>query len=64
MIHAAETQKLKRRLNDIYVKHTGNDLAKVETGLERDNFMSAEDAKEWGLIDEILENRGKEDAPK
>ncbi len=64
MIHAAETQKLKRRLNDIYVKHTGNDLAKVEAGLERDNFMSAEDAKEWGLIDEILENRGKEDAPK
>ena len=61
MIHAAETQKLKRRLNDIYVKHTGNDLAKVETGLERDNFMSAEDAKAWGLIDEILEGRGKMD---
>ena len=65
LIHARETEKLKRRLNEIYVKHTGNDLAKVEAALERDNFMSAEDAKEWGLIDEIVESRGKaEDAPK
>ena len=63
MIHAAETQKLKNRLNEIYVKHTGQTLKKVEAALERDNFMSAEDAKEWGLIDEIVESRGKmEDA--
>ncbi|MDZ4135226.1 MAG: ATP-dependent Clp protease proteolytic subunit [Paracoccaceae bacterium] len=59
MIHARETQKLKDRLNEIYVKHTGQEFANVEAALERDNFMSAEDAKAWGLIDEILENRGK-----
>ena len=57
MIHAQETQKLKRRLNEIYVKHTGQDLETVEAALERDNFMSAEDAKEWGLIDEIVTSR-------
>ena len=57
MIHAQETQKLKDRLNNIYVKHTGQALDKVEAALERDNFMSAEDAKEWGLIDEIVESR-------
>ena len=59
MIHAQETQKLKDRLNNIYVSHTGQTLKKVEAALERDNFMSAEDAKEWGLIDEIVENRSK-----
>src|SRR6056300_171081 len=59
MIHAAETQKLKNRLNEIYVKHTGQDLETVEAALERDNFMSAEDAKAWGLIDEFVESRGK-----
>ncbi|TQS73130.1 ATP-dependent Clp endopeptidase proteolytic subunit ClpP [Rhodobacteraceae bacterium] len=61
MIHAQETQKLKKRLNEIYVRHTGNDYETVEAALERDNFMSAQDAKEWGLIDEILENRRKDD---
>ena len=61
MIHAAETQKLKDRLNEIYVKHTGNSFKKVEAALERDNFMSPEEAKEWGLIDEIVENRTKSD---
>ena len=64
MIHAQETQKLKRRLNEIYVKHTGNDYATVEAALERDNFMSAEDAKAWGLIDEILESRAPVDGEK
>ena len=65
MIHARETEKLKRRLNEIYVKHTGNDYETVEAALERDNFMSAEDAKAWGLIDEVLAPRGKvEDAAK
>ena len=61
MIHARETEKLKRRLNEIYVKHTGNSYEAVEAALERDNFMSAEDAKAWGLIDQILESRGKAD---
>ncbi len=49
------------RLNEIYVNHTGNAYETVEAALERDNFMSAEDAKAWGLIDEILESRGKAD---
>jgi ATP-dependent Clp protease, protease subunit len=61
LIHARETEKLKRRLNEIYVKHTGNDYDKVEAALERDNFMSAEEAKDWGLIDDILGSRGKAD---
>ena len=62
MIHAEFTQKLKRRLNEIYVRHTGQDYDSVETALERDNFMSPEDAKAWGLIDEIVENRKEGEA--
>ena len=61
MIHAQETQKLKDRLNQIYVIHTGQKLKNVESALERDNFMSPEQAHEWGLIDEIVENRAKVD---
>ncbi len=57
MIHAAETQALKKRLNEIYVQHTGQDYDTVEAALERDNFMTAEMAKDWGLIDEIVEQR-------
>ena len=48
---------MKRRLNEIYVHHTGQKLEKVEAALERDNFMSPEEAKDWGLIDEIVTNR-------
>ncbi|CAM3015335.1 ATP-dependent Clp protease proteolytic subunit ClpP [Paracoccus aminovorans] len=59
LIHARETEKLKRRLNEIYVQHTGRTLEEVEEALERDRFMSPEEAKEWGLIDEILVARGK-----
>ena len=59
MIHAQETQKLKTRLNEIYVEHTGNKLKDVESALERDNFMSPQEAKDWGLIDEIVANRDK-----
>lgn len=61
MIHAQETQKLKTRLNEIYVKHTGQTLKKVEDALERDNFMSPEEAKKFGLIDEIVASRAKVD---
>jgi len=61
MIHAQETQKLKDRLNGIYVKHTGQTMKKVVDGLERDNFMSAEEAKDWGLVDEIVESRPRPD---
>jgi ATP-dependent Clp protease protease subunit len=56
-LHAKEILELKKRLNMIYVKHTGQKISKVENALDRDNFMTAADAKDWGLIDEILENR-------
>ena len=57
MIHAKETQKLKDRLNAIYITHTGQTMEAVVDALERDNFMDAEQAKAWGLIDEIVANR-------
>ena len=56
-IHAREILDLKERLNQIYVKHTGQTLKKVEAALERDNFMTAEQAKDWGLIDQIVASR-------
>ncbi len=56
-IHAREILELKERLNNIYVKHTGQDYETVEKALERDNFMTAEKARDWGLIDEIVESR-------
>lgn len=58
-IHAKEILSLKARLNQIYVKHTGQKLSTVEKNMERDNFMSAETAKEFGLIDHIVEKRGE-----
>ena len=64
LIHARETEKLKRRLNEIYVHHTGQSLADVEAALERDRFMSPEEAKDWGLIDEVLTPRGKAEPEK
>ena len=56
-IHAKEILSLRHRLNEIYVKHTGQKLATVEKAMDRDNFMPAEIAKEFGLIDTIVENR-------
>ena len=64
MIHAEETLKLKKRLNEIYVTHTGQKLKAVESALERDNFMSPQEAKDWGLVDEIVANRSKPDDEK
>ncbi len=57
LIHAREIEALKRRLNEIYVKHTGRDINAVEQALERDNFMTVDTAKEFGLIDEVLSKR-------
>ncbi len=57
MIHARETENIKRRLNQIYVKHTGQDYDTIEQALERDNFLSPEAAKEFGIIDQIHEKR-------
>lgn len=56
-IHAKEILALKDRLNKIYVKHTGQKLSVIEKNMDRDNFMSAEAAKSFGIIDEIVENR-------
>ncbi len=57
MIHARETENVKKRLNDIYVKHTGQDYDAIEMALERDNFLSPQDAKDFGIIDQIHEKR-------
>ena len=57
LIHARRTEALKKRLNEIYVKHTGQTMEAVEAALDRDNFMDPEDAKSWGLIDDILTTR-------
>ena len=56
-IHAQETMALKKRLNEIYAKHTGQKVAAIEKAMDRDNFMSPEKAKEFGLIDVIIEKR-------
>ena len=56
-LHAKEILELKDRLNQIYVTHTGQDIESVEKALDRDNFMTAEEAKNWGLVDEIVSQR-------
>ena len=56
-IHAKETLFLKQRLNEIMAKHTGQSIEVVERDTDRDNFLSAEDAMKYGIIDKILENR-------
>jgi ATP-dependent Clp protease, protease subunit len=56
-IHANEVLALKKRLNEIYSKHTGKSVDDIKKALERDNFMTPEVAKDFGLIDEVVENR-------
>jgi ATP-dependent Clp protease protease subunit len=56
-IHANEVSSLKKRLNEIYSKHTGKSVDEVKSALERDNFMTADVAKNFGLIDEVVEKR-------
>jgi len=56
-IHANEVLALKKRLNEIYSKHTGKSIDDVKKALERDNFMSPDVAKEFGLVDEVVEKR-------
>lgn len=58
-IHAQEILNLKKKLNQVYVKHTGQKLSVIEKNMERDNFMSAEQAKEFGLIDHVVESRAE-----
>ena len=63
MIHAKEVEGLKRRLNEIYVSHTGQDYETIEKALERDNFMTAEGAKEFGIIDKVMDKRPGDPQP-
>lgn len=60
-LHAKEILELKDRLNKIYVKHCDQKLGVVEKALDRDNFMNAQEAKDWGLIDEILMERSEDE---
>src|SRR5579872_4239802 len=64
MLHAQEILNLKRRLNEIYVKHTGQSLKKIEDALERDYFLTAEAAKDFGLVDKVIDRRPEELLPK
>ena len=56
-IHANEVLSLKKRLNEIYSKHTGKSVEEIKAALERDNFMTPENAKSFGLIDKVVEKR-------
>jgi len=58
--HAEDIMKIKKRLNDIYVKHTGQDYDTIEKTLDRDHFMSADEAKAFGLVDQVLDKRPDE----
>ena len=62
MIHAREAENLKKRLNEIYVKHSGRTYEEIVDLLERDRFLSPEEAKELGLIDNVFETRAVPDA--
>ncbi len=56
MIHARELQRIKQRMNEILLKHTGHSLKKIEKDTDRDCFMSAEEAKKYGLVDSVIES--------
>lgn len=64
MLHAQEILNLKKRLNEIYVKHTGQSLKKIEDALERDYFLTADMAKDFGLVDQVISRRPEEMLPK
>ncbi len=55
--HAQDIIKMKRRLNEVYVKHTGQDYETIEKTLDRDHFMTAEETKKFGIIDQVIEQR-------
>ncbi|NCU47674.1 MAG: ATP-dependent Clp protease proteolytic subunit [Candidatus Fonsibacter ubiquis] len=56
-IHANEISYVKKRLNEIYSKHTGKDVKSIQEALERDKFMSPEEAKDFGIIDKVVEKK-------
>src|SRR4029079_6649116 len=57
LIHAREVESIKKRLNEIYVKHTGRDMKVIEDALERDNFLDAEGARTFGIVDKVITKR-------
>ena len=62
LIHAEETKRVKHRLNEIYVRHTGQDISAIQAALERDNFMEADQAKAFGIVDQVVSKRSDNDA--
>jgi len=62
MLHAQEILNMKARLNEIYVKHTGQPLKKIEDAVERDTFLTAEMAKEFGIVDKVIDRRPVENS--
>jgi ATP-dependent Clp protease protease subunit len=58
--HAEDIIKTKQRLNEIYARHTGRSVEEVEEKLDRDSFMTAEEAKDWGIVDHVWEKRETE----
>lgn len=64
LLHAAEIQNIKKRLNEIYVKHTGQTYQMIEDTLERDRFMTAEQARDFGLVDKVIDKRQEDPAAK
>ena len=60
--HAEEIIELKQRLNEIYVKHTGQDYDSIERTLDRDSFMTAEEARDFGIVDKVFERRDNDEA--
>ena len=64
LLHAQEIQNIKRRLNEIYVKHTGQSYQMIEDSLERDRFLTAEQAREFGLVDKVIDKRSEEPSAK
>src|ERR1700744_3729700 len=64
MLHAQEILNLKKRLNEIYVRHTGQNYKAIEDALERDKFLTADMARDFGLVDKVIDKRSEEPAPK
>ena len=64
MLHAQEILNLKKRLNEIYVKHTGQTYKAIEDALERDKFLTADMARDFGIVDKVIDKRSEEPAPK
>jgi ATP-dependent Clp protease, protease subunit len=60
MIHAQEILNIRKRLNEIYVRHTGQPIKRIEEALERDQFFTADGAREFGLVDKVIETRVEE----